>query len=476
MPDWPKRIHLLGIGGVGMGALAGLFHAAGAEVTGSEGAPVYPPMSLLLEELKIPVFIGYGPENLDQARPDLVIIGNVIRRDNPEAKEVLSCRLPYLSLPEALNRFFIAKHKSLVVAGTHGKTTTSALLAYGLEQLGQNPTFLIGGLLRDRGRNFALGKGPYVVLEGDEYDSAFFDKRAKFLHYAPFGAILTSVEFDHADIYPHFEALKETFSHFVSLIPKEGLLVYAVDDPGAREVASKASCRKISYGLSQKADIRLLKRFPSPSGQRIDFIFRDRLYTFSLPLIGLHNALNALAVWGLLQGLDFTPEAIARAIQDFPGTKRRQELLIDQPVVVIDDFAHHPTAVKVTIEAVREAFSPKRLIVCFEPRTNTSRRKIFQKDYAKTLALADLVLLKEPPNLEKVPKEERLSLRELVKDLETLGTKALAFAQAEGLFAELKKEICPEDLVLFMSNGPFDHLPQRLVQFFQKFSLKPPKH
>ena len=468
MPDWPKHIHLLGIGGVGMGALAGLFHAAGVEVSGSEGGPVYPPMSLLLEELKIPVCVGYKPENLNQARPDLVIIGNVIRRDNPEAQEVLRRRLPYLSLPEALRQFFISGRKSLVVAGTHGKTTTSALLAYALEQIGQKPTFLIGGLLRDRGRNFDLGKGPYIILEGDEYDSAFFDKRAKFLHYAPFGAILTSVEFDHADIYPHFEALKETFSHFVSLIPEEGLLVYAAEEPGAREVASKASCQKISYGLGQEADIRLLRRSLSPFGQKVKFAFRDQIYEFFVPLIGLHNALNALAVWGLLRGLDFEPEAIARAIQGFPGTKRRQEVLLDQPVVVIDDFAHHPTAVKVTIEAVREAFSPKRLIACFEPRTNTSRRKVFQKDYAKTLALADLVLLKEPPNLEKVPEGERLCLEKLVKDLETLGTKAKAFDQAEEFFIELKKEFRPQDLILFMSNGPFDHLPQRLVRFLKE--------
>ncbi len=468
MPDWPKHIHLLGIGGVGMGALAGLFHAAGVEVSGSEGGPVYPPMSLLLEELKIPVFVGYKPENLDQTNPDLAIIGNVIRRDNPEVQEVLRRHLPYLSLPEALRQFFISGRKSLVVAGTHGKTTTSALLAYALEQMGQNPTFLIGGLLRDRGRNFALGKGPYIVLEGDEYDSAFFDKRAKFLHYAPFGAILTSVEFDHADIYPHFEALKETFFHFVSLIPEEGLLVYAAEEPGAREVASKVSGRKISYGLGQEADIRLLKRSPSPFGQRVKFAFRDRVYEFFVPLIGLHNALNALAVWGLLRGLDFEPEAIARSIQGFPGTKRRQEVLLDQPVVVIDDFAHHPTAVKVTIEAVREAFSPKRLIACFEPRTNTSRRKIFQKDYAKTLASADLVFLKEPPHLGKVPEGERISLKKLVKDLETLGTKAKAFGQAEEFFVELKRKIRPQDLILFMSNGPFDHLPQRLVRFLKE--------
>jgi len=400
MSRFPKRVHLLGIGGVGMGALAGLFHAAGVEVTGSEGAPVYPPMSLLLEDLKIPVFVGYKPENLDQARPDLVIIGNVIRRENPEAKEVLNRHLPYLSLPEALRRFFIAGRKSLVVAGTHGKTTTSALMAFALEAMGESPTFLLGGLLRDRMRNFALGKGGYTVLEGDEYDSAFFDKRAKFVHYAPFGAILTSVEFDHADIYPDFQALKETFAHFVSLIPEEGLLVLAADDPGAREVASWAKCQKISYGLGEEADLRLLERRVDSSGQRVRLAFRGEAYEFFVPLIGLHNALNALAVWGLLRGLGFAPEAIARAFQGFPGTKRRQEVLLREPVTIIDDFAHHPTAIATTLDGLRRKVGDGKILAIIEPRSNTMRLGNHKAALAGSTGCADEVIWYQPPGLD----------------------------------------------------------------------------
>ncbi len=471
MKDALKRVHILGIGGVGLGALAGLLREKGYQVTGSEKGKIYPPMSLLLKDLGLSVFEGFAPENLEKAQPDLVIIGNVIRKDNLEALAVRQRHLPYLSMPEALKYFFFKGKKSLVVAGTHGKTTTSALLAYVLEKMGADPTFLIGGLLRDRNRNFALGKGPFVVLEGDEYDSAFFDKRAKFFHYAPFGAILTSVEFDHADIYPNLATLKGVFWDFVRLIPKEGLLVYAVDDLGAKEAAQHALCPTLSYGRSPEAQVRLAERTPSPKGQRLRVTFEGRSFEFFIPLIGEHNALNALAVWGLLLKMGFAPEDLACAIRSFPGTKRRQEIMLQDEITIIDDFAHHPTAVRVTIEAVREAFGPRRLIACFEPRTNTSRRRVFQEDYGQALSHADLVFLKEPPELEKVPERERLDLERLTQDLISLRTEAYFFSRAEEFFHTLKKTLRQGDVVLFMSNGPFDHLPQKLGQEWQKQRL-----
>ncbi len=460
----PKRVYLIGIGGVGMGALAGLFKKAGAEVYGSEAQKIYPPMSELLKEIGAQVFLGFNPENLVKVSPELVIIGNVARYDNPEVKYVLSEKIPYLSLPEALFAFFIMHRKSLVVAGTHGKTTTSALLAHALRVLGESPTFFLGGMLRDLARNFELGQGKYVVLEGDEYDSAFFDKRPKFIHYAPLGAILTSLEFDHADIYEDFSALESAFGYFVSLIPSYGSLVYFADKNVAK-VAQISSAKKLSYG--PEGELKLVSREVSqrPIGQWVNYQLDGKVGRFFLPLIGEHNALNALGVLGLLKSLGFSEKTIEKAFASFPGTKRRQEVLLEDPCLVIDDFAHHPTAVSVTIAAVRETWPKKRLIACFEPRTNTSRRKIFQEDYAKALSAADVVFLKNPPNPEKVPKEERLDLIKLVKDIIACGKEAYVAEDGEALFVKLKKKIKPGDVVLFMSNGPFDNLTEKLVAF-----------
>ncbi len=464
----PFKVYLMGIGGVGMGALAGLFKEAGLEVCGSEAGPVYPPMSDLLEEISARVHIGYNPQNIVREDPDLIIVGNVIRKDNPEVLQVLASKKPYLSLPEALFGYFIRGRKSLVVAGTHGKTTTSALLSYALEKLGVDPIFLIGGLLRDRGRNFRYGEGEYIVLEGDEYDSAFFDKRPKFIHYAPFGAILTGIEFDHADIYPDLKTLKVAFSDFVSLLPPSGVLLYFADDKEVSLLAESFSGQKVGYGNT--GDLILLKRDISrrPLGQEISFSFKGKEDKFFLPLVGRHNALNALAVFGLLKELGFSSGSIKEAFATFPGTKRRQEILLETPFLVVDDFAHHPTAVAVTIEAFRELWPARRLVACFEPRTNTSRRKIFEEDYLKALSLADLVLLKSPPQLEKVPENERIDLELLVQRLGERNIKAWAFSSSEEMFSFLREILLPQDIVLFMSNGPFDGLPKRLVEEIAK--------
>ena len=457
------KVYFIGIGGVGMGALAGLFKEMGADICGSEASSIYPPMSDLLEEISPRIYIGYNPGWIRKEDPDLVIVGNVVRKENPEILEVLSERRPYLSLPEALYAYFIAGRKSLVVAGTHGKTTTSALLGYVLERLGADPVFWLGGLLRDRGRNFRFGEGEYIVLEGDEYDTAFFDKRPKFVHYAPYGAILTSVEFDHADIYPSFDALRQAFFDFVHLIPEEGVLLYS-DDPGVEEIARTCKARRISYG--KKGELSLLRREVSlkPLGQRVWYRRGKKEGEFFIPLLGEHNALNALAVLGLLWELGFAPEEVKDHLASFPGTRRRQEVLLEEPFLIMDDFAHHPTAVKVTLQALREAWPKRRLLACFEPRTNTSRRKVFQKDYVSALSLADMIFLKPPPQLEKVPPEERLDLKQLARDLKARGIEAQVFPGARDLLAALKKHLHPEDIVIFMSNGPFDHLPARLVE------------
>ncbi len=451
-----------------MGALAGLFKKAGAKVSGSEKGPVYPPMSDLLNELGITYFQGFNPANIKNFDPDLVIIGNVARVDNPEVQFVLENKILYLSLPEALYGYFIARKKSLVVAGTHGKTTTSALLAYVLEKLGEAPTYFIGGLRRDILRNFNYTQGRFAVLEGDEYDSAFFDKRPKFIHYAPYGAILTSVEFDHADIYPDFSALKESFRYFLSVIPSNGFLSYAADDEGASELAALFSGPKISYG--KKGDLKLIKREPTstPPGQWLTFSFNQQEDKFFLPLIGEHNALNALGVYGLLLGLGFRRENLKNTFADFPGTKRRQEILLEEPVTIIDDFAHHPTAVSATTKAVKETWPGRRLIAVFEPRTNTSRRKIFQKDYAIAFSIADVVFIKVPADIEKVPPEDRLNLKELAQEITSLGASASVIADYPELLKALKEEISPGDIVLFMSNAALANIPEELVKFCQE--------
>ena len=454
----------MGIGGVGMGALAGLLREAGVEVTGSEGQEIYPPMSTLLQALGVPVWVGYRPENLAAAQPELVIVGNVIRYDNPEVQAVLARKLPYLSFPETMNGYFLKERRSLVVAGTHGKTTTSSLLGYTLERMGQDPLFLVGGLLKDRERNFRYGKGPFAVLEGDEYDTAFFDKRPKFVHYAPFAGILTSVEFDHADIYPDLPALRQAFADFVALIPQDGLLV-AAHEREVLALAAQARGRVLSYGVGE-GDYRLLEREPvsSPApGQRLLLEGPEGKAELFLPLIGVHNAENALAVFALLQGLGYGAREIAQAMAHFPGVKRRQEILLEEPMVVIDDFAHHPTAVKVTLQAVRETWPEQRLVAVFEPRTNTSRRNLFQKDYVRALASADLVFLKVPPFLEKLPPEERLDPERLVADLKAQGTPAYLITNLDDGLASLLNLLKEGDVVLFMSNGPLDGLPQALV-------------
>ena len=449
-----------------MGALAGLLKEAGYEVSGVEGGPVYPPMSELLQELKIQVLTGYHWENIEKVAPDLAIVGNVIRKDNPEAEALFAKALPYLSLPEALYGFFIRGRKSLVVSGTHGKTTTSALLAYALERLGQDPTFFLGGLLTDRKRNYGLGSGPFVVLEGDEYDSAFFDKRPKFVHYAPSAVILTSIEFDHADIYPSLQELKEAFRDLVALLPEEGHLVYWADSEAVKEVAREFKGHKLGYGFA--GELKLLSRVPARErpGQHVHFSLAGQEFDFYIPLMGEHNALNALAVFALLMALGFSPARIKEAFKDFCGTKRRQEILALSPVVIIDDFAHHPTAVKVTLKAVRETWPERRLLAAFEPRTNTSRRKIFQEDYVKALAEADVIFLKPPPDLDKIPQAERLNLATLAEKLRKLGRKAYLCQEKEELKDRILKELGPGEILIFLSNGPFDYLPRDIAEYF----------
>ncbi len=456
------HIHLLGICGTGMAALAGLLKELGHSVTGSD-EHAYPPMSTFLADLGIPVQSGYRPENL-KPRPDLAVVGNVIRRENPEAQAVLAQAIPHLSLPEALNRFLVNDRTAIVVAGTHGKTTTTALIAWLLYALGMDPGFMVGGIARNFQTNYRLGQGAHVVLEGDEYDTAFFDKRPKFLHFQPQLAVLTSIEFDHADIYPDLNRIVQAFEAFLGQVRPEGRVLAWGDAPLVQEVCRRAAAPVLFYGEQAGLTWRAGEVSYLPGGMTFTVFRQGRTWgDFFTPLLGRHNVLNALAALAVAGEMGASPVALAPALASFTGVKRRLEVAGEyQGVLVLEDFAHHPTAVVVTLDAVRRAYPGRRLVAIFEPRTNTSRRKVFQEPYAHAFKDADLVLVREPPDLWKVPPEEQFSSLQLVKDLTAQGQKALYFPDTDTLLTGLLKGLRPGDVALIMSNGDFDHLLPRL--------------
>ncbi len=463
IPDNINHIHLMGICGTGVGALAGMLKEAGYKVTGSD-QHVYPPMSDFLNDCGIAVHEGYSPANL-QPLPDLVIVGNVITRINPEAEALTAAAIPYVSMPQALAHFFIKDSVSLVVTGTHGKTTTSSILASLLDSAGKAPGFMIGGLVKAFGRNFNIGNGDYFVVEGDEYDTAFFDKGPKFLHYLPSTAIITSIEFDHADIYADLEAIKRSFRKLVEIMPEDGCLVAHLDDPVVREVVAGATCRVVGYGQEKDNDWVLDDVRVGSSGTTFKVIRSGEYYgEFENILPGIHNALNSLAVIAVLDRLGLDSETIAAGFRSFDGVRRRQEVRgIERGVTVIDDFAHHPTAVRETLAALRDAYRGRRLIAVFEPRTNSSRRRVFQDAYVECFDSADLVLVREPQPLANVPVEERFSSAELVEELSIKGITAHYFDDTDKIINYLLKNCEQGDVAAILSNGGFDDIHNRLL-------------
>ena len=464
LPEKINHIHLMGICGTGMGSLAGMLKEQGFHLTGSDQA-VYPPMSTFLAGLGIEVNQGYGPENL-RSRPDLVIVGNVINQLNPEAQELLRLNLPFLSLPQALAQFFLNNKVSMVVTGTHGKTTTSSLLASILDLAGLSPSFMIGGILRGYERNYQLGSGPYFVIEGDEYDTAFFDKGPKFLHYRPHYAVLTSVEFDHADIYPDIKTIQQAFARFLSILPEDGLLAAYGADPRIQEILHQAPCPVETYGKESHWDWHLEDLLTHENGSRFKGYRRSEdWHNFDSPLAGKHNALNFLSLIPILLHAGLRAEDMARGLSGFQGIHRRQEIRgVRAGVTVIDDFAHHPTAVRETIRAVRSQYPGRRLMAVFEPRTNTSRRTVFQREYVSSFDGADLILIREAPDLEKIPEGERFSSARLVEDLKISGKQARYFPDTDEILKFLSPRLKSGDVVLIMSNGGFDRIHERLLE------------
>jgi len=462
------HIHLMGICGVAMSSLAGMLKDKGYTVKGSD-QNIYPPISTFLESLSIPVVKGYSPDHLHPL-PDLVIVGNVITRDNPEAVELLRLGIPCLSMPQALRRFAMEGKKSIVIAGTHGKTTVSALTAWILEAAGTNPCFMIGGIPRNFQRNFQLGNGGFFVIEGDEYDTAFFDKGPKFLHYRPHLAAITNIEFDHADIYRGIEEIEDSFRRLMDLVPEEGALCANCDDPLVRKLTNRARCSLVSFSIQGNADFTIGDRI-SREGMTIFTVERggEEYMKVATDLMGDHNLSNILAATAICSMAGIAPDMIAGAVGTFKGVKRRLDHLGDyHGVTVIDDFAHHPTAVRETIQAVKGRYPNRRLIAVFEPRSNSSRRNVFQHAYAASFEGAGLVMLPEPSRMEKIPPHERFSSAQLAHDLNDHGIEARSFQSNDDLLDGVVALAKEDDVILIMSNGGFDNIQERLIKILEE--------
>lgn len=460
-----SHIHLIAIAGVGMATLAAMLKERGYRVTGSDQS-VYPPMSDFLAQAGISVMQGYKADNLTPA-PDLVIVGNAVSRTNPEAAALLESAIPYMSFPQALGELFLKEKRPLVVAGTHGKTTSTAMLAWVLEKAGRRPGLFVGGLSRNFARGYQLGDGEFFAIEGDEYDTAFFDKGPKFLHYRPQAVLLNAIEFDHADIYKDLDHVKSSFQRLFDLVPTGAPILVCSDFPAALEVARASSKPFATFGFSEQAHWQV--RDAVDDGQSFAFTLvlnQRQMGRFSTPLMGRMNVRNALGVSALCLMLGLSAEEIALGLATFLGVERRQELIGEtRGVTIVDDFAHHPTAVTVTIEAVRLRYPGRRLWAVFEPRSNTCRRRIFQKPLTDALALADQVVI--GPVFTKpqdpVSSADLFSPAELTADLQASGKEAHAGQGTEEICDFLAAHVAAGDVVLIMSNGAFGDLPRKLL-------------
>jgi len=462
-PKEIKNIYIIAICGTGMASLAGLLKKAGYHVTGSD-ANVYPPMSTLLENAGIAIKPGYKKENITGGI-DLVIVGNAVSKDHEEVLAVQAAGIPYISMPQALSRFFLEGRKSLVVTGTHGKTTTSAMLSWVFEACGQKPGFMVGGWLKNFDTNHKLPQGDWFITEGDEYDTAFFDKGPKFLHYRPYAAILTSIEFDHADIYRDLDHIKESFRKFMEIIDPKGFLLVEFSDKNTKDVINKAQCEVESYGFSDQADWQVAGyRFADGHGQFTLNHQGKEVGRFHLPMIGRHNILNSAAVAALALKCGLSAEAVADGLKSFKGIKRRQEIVGEKNgVTVIDDFAHHPTAIHLTLEGAKDAWPGHRIWAVFEPRSATSRRKTFENSLPESFKLADQTIIAGLFAPEKLQEEERLDPKQVVEAIRAQGREAHFLPTVDAIIDYIAEHQQPGDVVMIMSSGGFDGIHQKLL-------------
>jgi UDP-N-acetylmuramate: L-alanyl-gamma-D-glutamyl-meso-diaminopimelate ligase len=451
-----------------MSPLAGMLREQGYRVTGSD-AGVYPPASTLLQSLGISFFHKFDAANLNPA-PDLVVVGNIIARGNPELEEVLDRNLPYRSLPEMLEEFFLPGKHSIVVSGTHGKTTTTAMLAWIFHVAGRQPNFLVGGVAENFGKSYGLEGGAEFILEGDEYETAIWDRGPKFFHYHPDDLIVTSLEYDHADIYPDFETYELAFRRLVNLVPRRGRVVVWGDTeqsgPALRRVVEKAFCPVETYGFGPQNDWAATEAAADGETMRYCVTHKGKPFgEFVLAASGRHNVLNALAATIVAQGRGVGVDALAEALATFRSVKRRMDVKGEHGgVLVVDDFAHHPTAVRATIEAARARWPKRRLWAILEPRSNSMRRKVFQESLPKALALADRVVLGGVFRAQQLGDENRLAPEAVAHSVRDLGKDAQAFEGAEKIADFLSEEAKPGDLLLIMSNGSFDGLCEKLLK------------
>lgn len=458
-----RRVHLLGICGAAMASLAGMLKQKGFTVSGSD-QNVYPPMSEVLPELGIEVSSPYQPDNLPDVL-DLVVVGNALSRGNPELEEMLDRNLPYASMPEVVKEVFIRGNRSVVVAGTHGKTTTTSMIAWTLASAGRDPSFLVGGIAENLGASYRLGKGGIFVIEGDEYDTAYFDKGPKFLHYLPEVVVLGNVEYDHADIYPDLDAVATAFKRLVNLIPRRGLLVVGAESPLAMEIAGGALCRVESFSVSAEASWQARMVASGEEGSRFEVLKQGELFAvLEGPLWGdaaLRNMLSAVAV-GSWFGLD--RQEIGEALVSYRGVRRRLEVRGNvRGVTVVDDFAHHPTAVRETIRAAKLRWPGRRLWAVFEPRSFTARSKIFQRQLPDAFKSADRVILAAVFSSGRLSSDRELAEEELVSDLRQGDVEAWFIPTVDAIVAFLAPRLVEGDVVLAMSNGGFGGIHRKLL-------------
>lgn len=462
-----RTVHLIAICGTGMGSFAGMLQQAGFEVSGSD-ENIYPPMSDVLASWKIPIMPGFKAENLDH-NPDLVIVGNVCRQHNPECVAMRERGLRYMSFPQALSELFLTRRHAVVVAGTHGKTTTSSMIAWMLFHARRDPSFLLGGIMHNLSTNHRLGQGEHFVIEGDEYDTAYFDKRPKFVHYQPRTAVLTNIEFDHADIYADLDSVLRAFRLYVDLLPEDGLLISWADCAHTEKIVPPMMENRIRYGLGANADWQATSLQLDEQGARFSVIDNRANAcwgAFSSPMWGEHNVLNALAALAAVRAVGLSAEEAAEGLATFRGAKRRQDLLYHDgdDRWLVDDFAHHPTAVQETIRAVRSRFGQRRLWALFEAESNTSRRRIFQDAYTEVFTAADIVIFAKPlKKNDKLAAEEQIDVPAIVERLRLQGKEAHHLPEAEQIVEFLLPRFAPGDVVLLMSGRDFQGLAQKLL-------------
>jgi UDP-N-acetylmuramate: L-alanyl-gamma-D-glutamyl-meso-diaminopimelate ligase len=459
----PQKFHFVGICGTAMGSVAAALRQRGFKVSGSDES-VYPPMSIFLEEHGIKLHSGYDKKNIP-ADADVIVIGNAMKRGNPEVEAILNRKLFYLSLPEVLKNYFLRGRHNLVVTGTHGKTTTTSLLTWILEKAGRKPGFLIGGIPKNLGQGARLNDSKYFVIEGDEYDTAFFDKRSKFIHYLPELVIVNNIEFDHADIFKDLDAIKTSFRHLLRIVPENGMVLINGDDHNCVEVAKDCYAQLVEVGFSKNCAQRIRDVSYSDDGAR--FKLGDDVY--EIPMVGEFNVRNAAMAATAAGFYDVPKTKIANALKTFQGVARRQEMRGEaRGVKVIDDFGHHPTAIAQTLEALRQRYHNQRLWAIFEPRSNTTRRAVFQHELPAALKRADGVFISQVARLDQIPEAERLHPEQVVKEISQAGRPAFYEKNADAIVDRIVPLLKKEDVVVVFSNGGFDNIHEKLLTRLKK--------